>query len=114
MFTVFKNITIVCIALAERRIFRSTITPLMWASFMLIVASSLIGAANDLAFSGKGYIWMVLNCSISATYILYMRATIRKVEFADFDSVYYNNMLAIPVMGILSLLTENWSEFYSD
>lgn len=37
IFTVFKNITIVCIALGEQRIFRSRITPLMWISFALIV-----------------------------------------------------------------------------
>jgi len=37
MFTVFKNITIVCIALGERRLFGSNITSLMWLSFALIV-----------------------------------------------------------------------------
>jgi GDP-mannose transporter len=57
---------------------------------------------------------MVINCAVSAGYILYMRIVIRKVEFADFDSVYYNNTLATPVMAILSLLTENWAEFASD
>ena len=57
---------------------------------------------------------MVINCAVSAGYILYMRMVIRKVEFADFDSVYYNNTLAIPVMLFLSLLTENWTEFASD
>jgi GDP-mannose transporter len=43
-----------------------------------------------------------------------MRATIRRVEFTDFDSVHYNNILAVPVMGILSIVTENWGEFISD
>lgn len=74
----------------------------------------MIGAVNDLAFNVRGYVWMVMNCAVSATYILYMRLTIRKVEFADFDSVYYNNVLAIPVLGILSIFTENWDEFFTD
>lgn len=114
MFTVFKNITIVCIALGEQRIFGARITPLMWISFVLIVCSSLVGAANDMAFSFRGYIWMIVNCGVSASYILYMRVCIRKVEFADFDSVYYNNMLAIPVLVFLSLATEGWAEFFYD
>lgn len=42
MFTVFKNITIVCIALGEQRIFKSSITRLMWVSFVLIVLSPLL------------------------------------------------------------------------
>lgn len=37
MFTVFKNITIVFIALGERHLFRSEISPLTWLSFALIV-----------------------------------------------------------------------------
>lgn len=114
MFTVFKNVTIVCIALGEQRIFGARITPLMWISFALIVLSSLVGAMNDMTFSLRGYIWMIVNCAVSASYILYMRICIRKVEFADFDSVYYNNMLAIPVLTFLSVTTEGWAEFVSD
>lgn len=114
IFTIFKNITIVCIALGEQRIFQSSITSLMWTSFALIILSSVVGAINDISFNLRGYIWMLINCAVSATYILYMRLSIRRVDFADFDSVYYNNMLAIPVMAILSITTENWSEFYAD
>lgn len=57
---------------------------------------------------------MMINCAVSAAYILHMRVCIRKVEFADFDSVYFNNVLAIPVMMVLSFLGENWGEFFSD
>lgn len=57
---------------------------------------------------------MMINCAVSAAYILHMRVCIRKVEFADFDSVYFNNVLAIPVMMALSFLGENWGEFFSD
>lgn len=78
------------------------------------IFSSLIGAVNDLTFSPRGYIWMMMNCAVSAAYILYMRVCIRRVEFADFDSVYFNNMLAVPVMMVLSLASEDWSGFVSD
>lgn len=73
-----------------------------------------MGALNDLTFNLRGYVWMLVNCAVSAGYILYMRVCIRLVEFADFDSVYYNNMLAIPVMAVLSLLTEDWAGFLAD
>lgn len=114
MFTVFKNITIVFIALSERRLFHSIITPLMWSSFALIIASSIIGAANDLTFNLRGYTWMTINCAVSAAYILYMRLCIRKVGFEDFDSVYFNNALAIPILLTLSILGEDWHGFVSD
>ena len=114
MFTVFKNVTILATALAERQIFGTPISPLMWLSFALIISSSLIGAANDLTFSLRGYIWMFVNCIINASYGICMRLCIQRVQFADFDSVFYNNVLAIPIMAVLSLATENWSEFFQD
>lgn len=114
MFTVFKNITIMFIALAERHFFYTRITPLMWCSFALIIASSVIGGFNDLTFNVAGYLWMTINCTISASYILFMRSVIKKVQFADFDSVYYSNTLAVPILLILSLLLENWPRFIAD
>jgi GDP-mannose transporter len=114
LFTVFKNLTIIMIALGERHMFNATITPMMWLSFLLIVSSSVIGAVHDITFNAVGYFWMVLNCSISAGYILYMRKAIKTVDFADFDSVYYNNCLAVPVMTVLSLVVDDWPTFLRD
>jgi GDP-mannose transporter len=41
MFTVFKNLTIILVALMERRFFKLRLTLLKWASFLLIVTSSV-------------------------------------------------------------------------
>jgi GDP-mannose transporter len=56
-----------------------------------------------------GYIWMALNCLSSAGYVLYMRKRIRHFNFKDFDTVYYNNILSLPVMLAFSLCLESWS-----
>lgn len=111
LFTVFKNLTIIGVALGERQLFQSKITPLMWLSFALIVGSSLLGAYHDITFNLIGYTWMLLNCLMSAGYILYMRRAIKSVGFADLDSVYYNNCLGVPVMLALSLFVDNWRDF---
>jgi GDP-mannose transporter len=107
-FTVFKNISIVVTALGDRLLFRNHITGPMWASFALVTASSVVGGLHDLNFDAAGYAWMLLNCVASAVYGLGMRLAIRRVDFADFDSVYYNNVLALPTMLGLSLLLEDW------
>lgn len=57
---------------------------------------------------------MVINCVVTASYILGMRRTIKAVGFTDFDSVYFNNCLAAPVMLALSVLVEDWAEFGRD
>lgn len=73
----------------------------------------MIGGFNDLKFDWIGYGWMILNCLASATYGLGMRTVIQKVSFEDFDSVYYNNLLATPIILLLSLLLEDWGQLKS-
>jgi GDP-mannose transporter len=56
-----------------------------------------------------GYVWMASNCFSSAAFVLFMRKRIKMFNFKDFDTVYYNNLLSIPLLIIPSLLFENWS-----
>ncbi|KAK0539141.1 GDP-mannose transporter into the lumen of the Golgi [Tilletia horrida] len=57
----------------------------------------------------SGYVWMALNCFASAAYVLYMRKRIKLTGFKDWDSMFYNNLLSIPILVVSSLLTEDWS-----
>ena len=41
MFTVFKNLTIVLVALMERKLFKVRLSMLKWTAFLLIVLSSV-------------------------------------------------------------------------
>lgn len=111
LFTVFKNVTIVLIALYEQYVLGIRINFLMAVAFSAIIASSIMGAMNDLAFSLQGYLWMLSNCVVSAWFSLGIRATVKVVGFKDFDSVYYNNVLATPVIAIMSILMDNWNGY---
>lgn len=113
MFTVFKNLTIIIVALGEQKLFASQITGLMWLSFGLMAAGSIIGGFNDLTFNARGYFWMALNSASNAAYLLYMKGTIKSIGFGDFDSVLYNNVLSLPVLLLLSVGFEDWSGFIS-
>lgn len=57
---------------------------------------------------------MFLNCATAASYGLYMRGAIKRVEFRDFDSVFYNNVLALPVLLMLTILGEDWPRFFEE
>ncbi|KZT59063.1 UDP-galactose transporter [Calocera cornea HHB12733] len=56
-----------------------------------------------------GYLWMFLNCLASAAYVLAMRKRIKVTGFKDWDSMFYNNLLSVPVLVIFSLLVESWN-----
>lgn len=57
----------------------------------------------------SGYVWMALNCAVSAAYVLAMRKRIKVTGFKDWDTMFYNNLLTIPVLLVMSWLVEDWS-----
>ncbi|KAI9362694.1 hypothetical protein BD770DRAFT_315852 [Pilaira anomala] len=125
VYTIFKNLTIILIAYGEVLWFGGSVTTMMLVSFSLMTLSSVIAGWNDVAnalqsmldvtivFTNDttmiGYLWMGINCISSAAFVLYMRKRIKLTNFKDFDTVYYNNLLSIPLLLIPSLLLEDWS-----
>ncbi|GMM38581.1 GDP-mannose transporter [Saccharomycopsis crataegensis] len=121
VYTIFKNLTIILIAYGEVLWFGGKVTNMALSSFMLMVASSLVAAMGDDKKSSSGseemtvfglnlgYFWMFLNCFASAAFVLYMRVRIKKTNFKDFDTMFYNNLLSIPIALIATFVLEDWS-----
>lgn len=136
VYTIFKNLTIILIAYGEVLWFNGRISRLTMVSFILMVLSSILAAwadvnnvaqklgdslpvtavmAIDMEFVSDtfrklnmGYFWMLLNCLTSAAYVLLMRKRIKVTGFSDWDSMFYNNLLSIPVLLVSSFLVEDW------
>ncbi|KAI0127503.1 GDP-mannose transporter [Xylariales sp. AK1849] len=122
VYTIFKNLTIIVIAYGEVLWFGGSVTPLSLLSFGLMVLSSVVaawadlghasqtpGAAEALATLNAGYAWMGMNVFCTAAYVLGMRKVIKNMNFKDWDTMYYNNLLTIPVLIVGSLIAEDWS-----
>ncbi|KAL2256504.1 hypothetical protein VTK26DRAFT_1566 [Humicola hyalothermophila] len=122
VYTIFKNLTIIVIAYGEVLWFGGSVTPLALLSFGLMVLSSVVaawadiqaaidGVGNSAALStlNAGYAWMGLNVVCTSSYLLGMRKVIKKMNFKDYDTMFYNNLLTIPVLIVCSLLVEDWS-----
>ncbi|KAF2457115.1 golgi GDP-mannose transporter-like protein [Lineolata rhizophorae] len=127
VYTIFKNLTIILIAYGEVLWFGGSVSGMALFSFGLMVLSSVIAAWADIqhalaSYGGAtseasdkistlnaGYVWMLLNCFCSATYVLGMRKRIKLTNFKDIDTMYYNNLLSIPILLACSLFAEDWS-----
>ncbi|KAK1927351.1 hypothetical protein DB88DRAFT_477706 [Papiliotrema laurentii] len=138
VYTIFKNLTIILIAYGEVLWFGGHVTGLTLVSFFLMVGSSVIAAWSDISTTlarlsagiavvdptsgadvplavpvasgfNVGYAWMFINCIASAAYVLCMRKRIKVTGFKDWDSMFYNNLLSIPVLIVFSVLAEDWS-----
>lgn len=75
-----------------------------------VAAQASVSVAQWPSLSTSGYFWMLLNCLVSATYVLVMRKRIKLTGFKDWDTMFFNNLLSIPVLLVMSLLVENWSK----
>ncbi|KAI0788824.1 GDP-mannose transporter [Abortiporus biennis] len=135
VYTIFKNLTIILIAYGEVLWFGGRVTGLTLVSFFFMVLSSVIAAWADIGDAlaagdpavtegaswglhtvtgvvsklNIGYFWMLVNCLTSAAYVLAMRKRIKATGFSDWDSMFYNNLLSIPVLVIFSLGVETWT-----
>ncbi|KAH7890681.1 hypothetical protein F5I97DRAFT_1837576 [Phlebopus sp. FC_14] len=136
VYTIFKNLTIILIAYGEVIWFSGRITGLTMVAFVFMVLSSVLAAWTDgnnvtdasselspasaaigiglelipevVHRINAGYLWMLLNCLTSAGYVLLMRKRIKATGFSDWDSMFYNNMLSIPVLVVFSFIVEDW------
>ncbi|KAI0080170.1 UDP-galactose transporter [Panus rudis PR-1116 ss-1] len=137
VYTIFKNLTIILIAYGEVLWFGGRVTGLTLISFMFMVLSSVIAAWADINDAltvdmsdpavveatawgldkvtgivsklNVGYFWMLVNCLTSAAYVLTMRKRIKVTGFSDWDTMFYNNLLSIPVLALFSIIAEDWS-----
>lgn len=112
-------------------------------SFGLIVLSSVVAAWADIQnaigrhglesieASGKvatlnaGYMWMLVNCFCTSTYLLFMKKRMKMMNFKDYDSkfeatlfdvtlltlvaMFYNNLLTLPLLAVATFFFEDWS-----
>jgi len=114
MVTIFKNITTTIVTIGDFLVFRQPTSREIMFALSLMVASSIVAAYNDLAFDFYGYCWMSLNCVVSAVYLLYMRKAMKETGLSDFGLVYYNNLLAIPTVLPILLLSGELPSVYND
>lgn len=56
-----------------------------------------------------GYFWVIINCLATTGYILLMRSKIKSTGFSDWETMFLNNLMSIPVVLTLSMVLEGWS-----
>lgn len=123
VYTIFKNLTIILTAYSEVIWFGGSVSGLAFFSFVLIVLSSVVAAWADIQHAlsnyseagpaistlNAGYLWMMLNCFTAAAYLIGMRYRIKTIRLTDSETMFYNNLLTIPVLLSSTFLLEDWS-----
>jgi GDP-mannose transporter len=103
LYTLFKNTSIVLIALIEHIFFKRRMQTLSFISFVLMILSSYVVDSSD-TVPATGYLWIALNILATTVYILSLKTVIDQDSSTRMESVYYSNLISLPVLLSLSLL----------
>lgn len=103
LYTLFKNSSIIIVALLEQVLFKRNLSALSYLSFTLMILSSYVGDSSDIVI-GIGYIWMLLNIISTTIYVLSLKMVVDMDSGAKTESVYYSNLISLPILATLSLL----------
>ena len=93
MVTVFKNITNIIIAGGDFYFFNTPVEFLVKAAFGIMFAGAAFAAKNDATVTLVGLFWMMMNCCMTAGYVLYMKHATKTIKLSKFGMVFYNNLL---------------------
>lgn len=122
MATVLKNLTNFFTIGGDYFLYNKTYNAGVWASLGLMAVSALCGAATDLAFNLRGYLWQLVNCCFTAGYSLHLRAvmdkvallTVNQTKLDEFSMVFINNLLSLPLIFGLMVLNGEASAIGSE
>lgn len=103
LFTLYKNSSIILIAILELYFFGKSITVLGCFSFVLMISSSLFGNTVD-NIEVAGYYWMAANVISTAAYVLYLKKLMVIDMSTRTESVFFTNLLSIPTLFVFSVL----------
>mmetsp|Transcript_50380 Transcript_50380/g.83599 ORF Transcript_50380/g.83599 Transcript_50380/m.83599 type:complete len:398 (-) Transcript_50380:117-1310(-) len=101
--TVGKNLTNIAICLGDHFLYGQPISAGVIFSLLLMVVSALAVGYTDVEFSMEGYIWLGLNCALTACYLLAIKGSMMQTKLSEVGMTTYNNLLSIPVAFLLML-----------
>ena len=118
--SVLKNLTNFITITADIKLYGRKYSSGVWVSLGLIFLSAICGASTDRAFSFPGYMWQLVNCILTASYSLYLKQVMEKIpevnggkKLDEFGMVFYNNMLASPLIAVLAMSQGEWPRVFS-
>ncbi|BDA42559.1 UDP-N-acetylglucosamine/UDP-glucose/GDP-mannose transporter [Coccomyxa sp. Obi] len=107
MFSVFRRSTTLLVVAGEWLLLSKAPTPRGLFSIVLMVTGAVIAGATDLTYSLPGYVYVAICAVSTAVYLLLIRVLKDRTGLSQSALLFYNNVLALPVMTSFMLTTTN-------
>eukprot|EP01117_Protostelium_nocturnum_P006260 TRINITY_DN2258_c0_g1_i1.p1 TRINITY_DN2258_c0_g1~~TRINITY_DN2258_c0_g1_i1.p1 ORF type:complete len:294 (-),score=35.57 TRINITY_DN2258_c0_g1_i1:84-965(-) len=89
-----------------------------FASVVMMISGAMVASVGDLAFDAMGYALTMLNCLVTAWYLILIGSKSKETNLSTFGMMYYNNLMCIPLVLLIVLAIElpqiTSYEYYTD
>src|SRR5438105_3221777 len=114
MVTIFKNTNNIFVAVGDALLYSNVPSRGVISTLLLMLVAAIMAGLNDLEYSFRGYVWTFANCLASTAFVLYTQSAIAKTNLSTFGKVYYNNVLAMPLVLVAdALVFHDFSRLYN-
>lgn len=107
MFSTLRKSTALIVLILETTLLRKQAKPSIWLAILVMVSGGFIAGVTDLSFSAMGYTLVGICCVATALYLVLIVRVSNTSKLGTFALLYYNNMLALPLMLTYLLLFTN-------
>ncbi|KAL6122835.1 hypothetical protein NUSPORA_00094 [Nucleospora cyclopteri] len=108
LYTLYKNTSIILVALLEFYFFKKPIKITGYFSFLLMIISSWTADLSNTK-NFYGCLWMLLNIFSTAAYVLYLKFIMINIG-TRIESVLFTNMLSIPLLTICTFVFDDFQQ----
>lgn len=105
LFTLYKNFSIILIALLELYFFARPVTIIGFISFIVMLSSSFFANSVD-KVQIIGYLWMLSNVIFTSAYAIYLKKIMVTNGSTRLESVFFTNLISIPILFAFSILLD--------
>jgi len=106
MYGALRRVTTFIVILGERFFLNKTTPTDEVLSVVFMVFGASVAGYGDLTFNLIGYVLVMINCVITALYLVYIAKTTAETKLDTFGLMYYNNILSFPFVLVMAFVFE--------
>lgn len=101
---VVRNLTTLTTAICEVHFLNLKFTANQVQLLSLMFFGACLYGSNDISFDWCGYLYLLMNCLATTAYQIRVKVLVAELKMSPLTMSYYNNILSVPVLLILSAL----------
>jgi len=106
MYSALRRFTTFIVIVAEFLLLGKRVPKDEFNSVVLMVVGAMIAGWGDLTFDMYGYLLTVLNCVVTAVYLVLIAKKSKETGLNTVGLMFYNNLLSLPFLVGLVVVTE--------